>query len=122
MKIAVPTKENYVSDHFGHCDAYTIFSVNETGKIVDAELLPGVEGCGCKSNIAAVLKDKGVNVMLAGNMGQGAFINLSNAGIRVYRGCGGDVMKLAEAYIQGAIEDSGEGCDHHHEEGHQCSH
>jgi predicted Fe-Mo cluster-binding NifX family protein len=30
------------------------------------------EGCGCKSNIAPMLAQMGVNLMLAGNMGMGA--------------------------------------------------
>jgi len=45
-------------------------------------------------------------------------------GIRVYRGCTGEVVKLAEDYIQGKIIDKGQGCHHHHEQGEeqQCSH
>lgn len=123
MKIAVPTKENIVNDHFGHCDAYTIFTTNEMGKIVNTEILPAEEGCGCKSNIAGVLKEKGVKVLLAGNMGNGAYSHLNAAGIRVYRGCSGEVLKLAEDYIQGKIVDNGEGCHHHTDDKHhQCNH
>ena len=123
MKIAVSTKENIVSDHFGHCDAYTIFSVGEKGKIVNTEILPSIEGCGCKSNIAGILKDSGVNVLLTGNMGAGAYNHLTNVGIRVYRGCSGEVLKLAEDYIQGKIIDNGQGCHHHEHDGnHQCQH
>lgn len=124
MKIAIPTKESVVNDHFGHCDAYTIFSVNEMGKIVNTEILPAVEGCGCKSGIAEILQAQGVKVLLAGNMGAGAYNRLNNAGIRVYRGCSGDVTMLAEGYIQGLITDSGDGCqhDHVHGEEHHCNH
>ncbi len=124
MKIAIPTKENIVNDHFGHCDAYTIFLINEMGKIVNTEILPSTEGCGCKSNIAEILQQQGVKVLLAGNMGAGAYNRLNSVGIRVYRGCTGEVVKLAEDYVAGKIIDNGEGCHHHHEQGeeHQCSH
>jgi len=123
MKIAVPTRGEQVDDHFGHCQAYTVFTVNDN-KIEKSETVPSPQGCGCKSNIASVLKHMGVTVMLAGNMGTGALNVLNRQGINVYRGCSGDVRQLADAFLQGNINDSGEGCQHHngHEEGHQCNH
>ena len=93
MKIAIPTRGTTVDDHFGHCEFYTLFTVNEAKEIVDEETLPSPQGCGCKSNIASVLKEKGVTVMLAGSMGDGALNVLSNQGIQVLRGCKGDVRK-----------------------------
>ncbi|MFA6949525.1 MAG: NifB/NifX family molybdenum-iron cluster-binding protein [Lentimicrobiaceae bacterium] len=124
MKVAIPTRGNVVDDHFGHCEAYTVFTVNENKKIEKAEILPSPQGCGCKSNIGAILQQIGVKVMLAGNMGDGALNVLNSYGIEVYRGCSGNVMQVAEAFLQGKIDDSGEGCHHHEEqgEGHQCNH
>ena len=37
MKIAVPTRDERVDDHFGHCDHYTIFTI-ENDKIKEALL------------------------------------------------------------------------------------
>ena len=71
IKIAVPTRENSVDDHFGHCAYYTIFSI-EDQEIKASTTLPSPQGCGCKSNIAATLQEMGVGLMLAGNMGDGA--------------------------------------------------
>ena len=124
MKIAIPTRGNVVDDHFGHCEAYTVFTVDANNKIDKAEMLPSPQGCGCKSNIAAILKEKGVSVMLAGNMGGGALNVLQNHGIQVFRGCSGDVQQLVVTFLNGNIEDSGIGCDHHdhQEEGHVCNH
>ena len=124
MKIAVPTRGNNVDDHFGHCEAYTVFSIDENQKIISSELLPSPQGCGCKSNIASVLKEKGVSVMLAGNMGEGALNVLNRHGIDVYRGCSGDVRELTESFLEGKIGDSGVGCSHHEHKGeeHQCNH
>jgi len=124
MKIALPTRENAVDDHFGHCEAYTVFSIDENKNIVSSEILPSPQGCGCKSNIAAVLKEKGVSVMLAGNMGNGALNVLKSHGIEVYRGCSGDVRQVAETFLQGKLNDSGESCHHHevHGEEHECNH
>ena len=71
MKIAVPTRDGRVDDHFGHCAYYTIFNIID-GKVADVTKMASPQGCGCKSGIAPVLKQMGVAVMLAGNMGQGA--------------------------------------------------
>ena len=124
LKVAIPTRGNLVDDHFGHCEMYTIFTTDENNKIIKSEILPSPQGCGCKSNIAYDLKQIGVSVMLAGNMGGGALNVLNNQGINVVRGCSGDVKKVAEDYLQGQIVDSGEGCHHHdHSSGdHQCNH
>ncbi len=113
MKIAIPTRGNIVDDHFGHCEVYTVFTIDENKKIISSEILPSPQGCGCKSNIAVILQQKGVRVMLAGNMGGGALNLLINHGIDVYRGCSGDVQQLTETFLQGKIVDSGEGCHHH---------
>ncbi|QQS50931.1 MAG: NifB/NifX family molybdenum-iron cluster-binding protein [Bacteroidota bacterium] len=124
MKIAVPTRGNLVDDHFGHCEAYTVFTLNEQNKVEKSEILPSPQGCGCKSNIATVLREQGVKIMLAGNMGNGALNVLNNQGIQVYRGCSGDVNMLVEDFLSNQIKDSGTGCGHHHhhEEGHECKH
>ena len=122
MKIAIPTKGHIVDDHFGHCEMYSIFTINE-GKITNTELLPSPQGCGCKSNIASILKEKGISIMLAGNMGEGAMNVLSMEGIEVIRGCSGDTSLVIDAYIKGIITDSGIGCNHHGNGGeHQCNH
>ena len=63
MKIAVPTRDERVDDHFGHCDHYTIFTIEEN-KIVNRETMASPQGCGCKSGIAADLQEFGVVMML----------------------------------------------------------
>ena len=124
MKVAIPTKGNLVDDHFGHCEEYTVYTVDSNNSIEKTETLPSPQGCGCKSNIAAILREKEVSVMLAGNMGNGALSVLNNHGIKVYRGCSGDVRQLTESFLQGKVGDSGEGCQHHGVDGeeHVCNH
>ena len=124
MKVAIPTRGNKVDDHFGHCQAYTVYDINENRKIVSSGMLPSPQGYGCKSNIATVLRQMGVSVMLAGNMGDGALNVLKSHGIEVYRGCSGDVLLLTEGFLHGLVTDSGDGCHHHGQNGedHQCNH
>lgn len=119
MKIAVPTRNGCVDDHFGHCESYTIYTADESNNIIGTESLPSPQGCGCKSNIASVLRDMGVTVMLAGNMGAGALNKLSGHGIKVYRGCSGDTAAVAASFLAGSITDSGEACKAHDGD-HQC--
>ena len=112
MKIAVPTRDGRVDDHFGHCAYYTIFDVID-GKVINISKMASPEGCGCKSGIAPVLRQMGVVVMLAGNMGQGAKNVLQSQRIEVIRGCSGDVEELVTAYLAGKVNDNGEVCNHH---------
>lgn len=112
MKIAVPTRENMVDNHFGHCDHYTIFTICGND-VTMKEILPSPQGCGCKSGIATVLRMKGVQVMLAGNMGEGAKNVLESNDIKVVRGQSGNIDDLVAAYLAGEINDSGVGCSHH---------
>lgn len=119
MKIAVPTRDGRIDDHFGHCAYYTIYTV-EGKQIQSKETLPSPEGCGCKSNIAYDLQAMGVTVMLAGNMGNGALNKLQGCGITVVRGCSGTVDEVLNAYLYGFIVDSGVACNAHGE--HECGH
>ena len=112
LKIAVPTRDGVVDDHFGHCAYYTVYTVVNQ-MVVGSETLPSPQGCGCKSNIASVLEQMGVKVMLAGNMGQGAKNVLESHNIAVVRGCSGPVDELIKNYLEGKVADSGDGCDHH---------
>ena len=112
MKIAVPTRDGRVDDHFGHCAYYTIFDVID-GKVTNISKMASPEGCGCKSGIAPVLRQMGVMVMLAGNMGQGAKSVLEAQRIEVIRGCSGDVHELVEKFLAGQVSDNGEACSHH---------
>lgn len=122
MKIAIPTSGNVVDDHFGHCDMYTIFTIHNS-KIEVVEHLPSAKECGCKSNIAAILQQKGVGVMLAGNMGNGALSMLNSYGIEVYRGCSGSVDQLIRAFLQNKVNDSGKICNgHSSDHDHSCHH
>ena len=112
MKIAVPTRNGVIDDHFGHCAYYTIFEI-ENNEIVNSSRLDSPQGCGCKSGIAADMEAMGISVMLAGNMGEGAKNKLESHNIKVVRGCRGNIEMVVRAYLIGLIKDSGEGCSHH---------
>jgi predicted Fe-Mo cluster-binding NifX family protein len=113
MKIAIPTNGQQVDGHFGNCQCFTIFTVDDDRQIVSRETLTPPEGCGCKSNVIPQLFAMGVRVMLAGSMGDGAVNKLHNQGIEVVRGCSGDVRQVADAWLSAKVVDSGVGCEAH---------
>lgn len=119
MKIAVPVKDNNVDDHFGHCEFFRMVTI-ENNEIVSTEDLPSQQGCGCKSGIIPILKDMGVELMLIGNMGQGAYDKVTSAGIKVIRGCSGEVSQLISDYLAGKISDQVILCNEHGND-HACA-
>ena len=112
-KLSIPTREGMVDDHFGHCAYYTVVTLDEHNEVIATERLDSPEGCGCKSNIASVMQEMGITIMLAGNMGMGAYNKLTAHGITVIRGCHGKVEDILEDYRNGKLTDSLEACDHH---------
>ncbi len=125
MKIAIPVRNpNEIDDHFGHCEFYSIYTVDENKTITDRQFIPSTQGCGCKSNIASTLATQGVSIMLAGGIGAGAINVLNMAGIDVIRGCSGNPENALKQFLDGTLTDSGSSCaqhEHHHENGHEHS-
>jgi predicted Fe-Mo cluster-binding NifX family protein len=122
MKITLPVKgNNTIDEHFGHCDFFSIYSISEKNEIEDVQTIKSPQGCGCKSNIASVLSQEGVTLMLAGGIGAGAINAMNSAGIEVIRGCSGNAAEIVKLYVSGMVKDSGENC-HAHEHPHECKH
>jgi predicted Fe-Mo cluster-binding NifX family protein len=123
-KIAAPvTKDNQIDDHFGHCEFYNVYTLSESNETTDVQTIKSPQGCGCKSDIARVLSDMGVSLMLAGGIGAGAINVLNNHRIEVIRGCSGSAENAIKQYSSGNLQDSGESCAHHeHHNGHSHAH
>jgi predicted Fe-Mo cluster-binding NifX family protein len=120
MKVALPTRNGWIEGHFGQADTYTVVTVNADNRIEKMETVVSPDGCGCRSDIAGILREMGVGLMLAGNMGEGARQVLSRNGIEVVRGCAGPVGQVVDDYLTGSLSDSGIGCqthEHHHQHG-----
>ena len=96
MKIAVTYENGQIFQHFGHSEGFKIYEA-EGKNIVRAEVI-GTDGAG-HSALAAVLKDKDVDVLICGGIGNGAVTALSEAGIDVYSGADGEADAAVEAYL-----------------------
>ena len=120
MKIAVPSRDGLIDEHFGHCKEFLVFAVNGAN-LTEEKTIPSPEGCGCKSGVAVDLAAAGVTHMVAGNMGDGAVRVLGSHGIAVIRGASGDARKAAQAFANGELADSHIGCAGHGSD-HSCTH
>jgi predicted Fe-Mo cluster-binding NifX family protein len=122
--IAIPTNGEQIEDHFGQCKFYTLVKVSSDNKIVSQESFPTPQGCGCKSNLVEILAEKGVNIMIAGNMGQGAKNVLGSAGIKVLCGFSGSIEQALDLYLNKGFKGDEKVCEHHHHAhgDHGCNH
>jgi len=118
-KIAVPVRGNMVDEHFGHCEAFAVFQIDENHVITKQETVHAPQECGCRSNIAMDLASRGVTVLLAGGLGQGARNVLNHAGIEVYSGFSGKAEEAVYRFLKGETGDNSTCSQHQHHHGHE---
>ena len=109
MRFAVPTAQGQLALHFGHCEEFLLYDV-EDGKIGDASPVtppahePGV--------LPRFLAEQGVTHILAGGMGMRAQQLFSQQGIEVVVGAQGQPEEAVRAYLDGKLETGDNLCDH----------
>jgi predicted Fe-Mo cluster-binding NifX family protein len=120
MKIAVASMQNEVSQHFGHCEKFRLFDIND-GKVIsiDEIINPAQHSHG---QLPAMLMQHGVNVVIAGGIGTGAKQLLQSAGITVYSGVSGNVEEAVSMHLSGELVDAHTDCGHHHGDDHVHGH
>jgi len=118
-KVAIAAQGKQVSEHFGHCEGFAIYSI-DAGKIVKQEFLanPGHKP-GLLPNL---LNDQGVKVIIAGGIGGGAIDIFNEKGIEVFSGASGTLEQAIEQYLQGKLDSTGSVCHEHQHEGDCGSH
>lgn len=109
MIIAIPSEtpgglEASVADHFGHCAAFTMVDLQETG-VVSVSVIPntGHAQGGCMAPVV-MLKQAGADAMISGGMGMRPLAGFQQVGIRVYYNenaptVGEAVRRLAEGKV-----------------------
>lgn len=113
MKIAVTYSQGQIFPHFGRTELFKIYDI-EDGKIANAEVV-GTDGIGHEA-LAGLLAENGIQVVICGGMGQGAYDALTACGIETISGCEGDADEAVLAYLRGELESTGVNCDHEEEE------
>lgn len=101
VKIAVASTEaGNVSEHFGHCENFTVYEL-EGDTLLNREVIKNT-GSG-HEEVANLMKELGVNVVICGGIGAPAMSLLMEYGILVVPGMQGDVDIAAAAYLDGAV-------------------
>ncbi len=109
-KIAVAAENGIVSEHFGHCDGFIIYDIEENQiKSSETQTNPGHKP-GLLPNF---LDEQGVDVVIAGGMGAGAVNLFNEKDIDVVVGVTGDAKAAVQAYLQGNLKSSGSVCERH---------
>jgi len=117
MKVAVAKEENNVSEHFGHCTEYAVYTI-ENGKIAGNTILPspGHE----PGKLPVFLKEHKVTHVLAGGMGPRAVELFCANNIEVFLGVSGPIDQVIRDFLAGKITSGQSSCTHGPD--HVCSH
>lgn len=115
MKISVASDGVQVSGHFGYCEGFTIYNV-DNGSVSSGEF---VANPGHKPGFLPVfLRDLGVKVIIAGGMGETAQQLFNENGIEVFVGVAGLCDDAVKQYAKGELRSTGSVCTEHEHEGH----
>ena len=112
MKVAIPVAAGQLCPHFGHCEQFAMFDIDENAKSVAKMELhtppphePGV--------LPRWLSEMGATTIIAGGMGMRAQQLFQQNGIKVIIGAGsGDPQATVEAYLAGSLTTGENLCDH----------
>ena len=112
MKIAIPVQAGRVSMHFGHCEEFALYEVNEDDKAIlgmTAHKPPAHE----PGVLPGWLHELGANVIITGGMGQRAQQLFVQNSIHVVLGAPDETPEqIAAAYLNGTLQAGDNVCDH----------
>ena len=112
MTYAVPVSGDALATHFGHCEQFALFDVDEEKKeVTRKELVPSPEHQ--PGLLPQWLAEEGVSVVLAGGMGPRAQDIFRQNRIEVVMGVlEGDPEKAVMNYLNGILATGDNICDH----------
>jgi len=120
VKYAVPVSGEALCGHFGHCEKFALFDVDEAaGKVVNKEILPSP---GHQPGfLPGWLAERGVNVVLVGGIGGRAVSLFTANNIRVVSGVvETDPEQAVLRCLAGSLPTGENTCGH--DENHVCDH
>ncbi len=112
MKYALPVTGGKLSPHFGHCEQFAFFDVDEQKKeIIGQELITSPEH---QPGLLPVwLAERGAAVVIAGGMGPRAVELFQQHGISVVLGAvASDPENAVLSYLSGNLDTTANICDH----------
>jgi predicted Fe-Mo cluster-binding NifX family protein len=112
MRIAIPMADGRLCMHFGHCEKFAIIEADPgSRKVVKSEEVnPPEHQPGLYPNWLA---EKGVQVVIAGGMGQRALGLFAEKNIKVFVGAPAESPdRLVALYLDGTLKPGDNVCDH----------
>lgn len=110
MKIAVACEGKMVTEHFGHCQNFNIYDI-ENGKILKVESIPNP---GHKPGFLPVfLYDLGINIIMSGGIGGGAIEIFNEKNIEVVTGVNGESSQVVEMFLNNELKSTNFVCNQH---------
>ncbi len=112
MKIAIPLAAGKLAMHFGHCESFALVDVDASERKIirreDIDAPPHQPGL-----LPPWLAQRGVNMVIAGGMGQRAHGLFAEQGVQVIVGAPAEAPeKLVADYLGGNLVTGENACDH----------
>ena len=109
MKIAMPCNGNEIAEHFGRCEKYFIFEIENSEIKSKAEIPhPGHE----QYLIPRMLSEKGTDILICKDLGPLAIKTLNDLNIKIIAGVSGNVDDAISKYLSGNLEEGESDCNH----------
>jgi len=109
-RIAIPVVEGTLCKHFGHCQEFHVFDVDQSNIAEQNALTPPPHAPGV---IPKWLGEHGVTDVIAGGMGQRAIDIFNKQGVNVFVGAPSKgSTAIVEDFLAGTLETQANMCDH----------
>lgn len=101
MKIAIPCENGEVMQHFGHATEFTVYTIEDINPI-EKETVTFDDTD--HEKVAGGLKSRGVDLVICGNIGEGAHAAIDNAHMLLISGVTGNADEAVDSFLQGNLE------------------
>lgn len=119
MIVAVASDGVNVSNHFGHCKYFALFTIEEDA-VSHLEWMKNPE-VHVHGQLPTLLKEHGVEVIITGTIGDHATTLINQMNMRLYKGFQGSIQDAIDSWIEGTLQNEDVSCTHDHHQG-DCNH
>ena len=120
MRVAVTYENGEIFQHFGRTEEFKVYDVENNE--IKASTIVSTNGQD-HGALIGVLEELKIDTLICGGIGGGAQMGVASMGIKLYGGVQGKADDAVKALLEGRLEqNSNANCNHHHDEGHNCSH
>lgn len=101
MKIAMPYQDGVLLEHFGRAKEFIIYNVSDLDPVTSEVIAPEDLS---HAAVARTLKERGVDVVLCGSIGEHARQAVEGEHMLVFSGITGAADDVLERFLQGNLE------------------